>query len=301
MRHFVLGAILLAGSAAQAADLGAKKPRAPAAPAVSAACKETKGLPADAFGFASGSDVADLGAWGAALDTTATRGVRGGSGYTLAPTVQLSGSFLPCLEVGPYAFFGYTHFKPYGGGASTKTSVFGGGIELKYKLLGRAPHGIGLTFAVSPNFSGSDTSPGASFGQFGNSYRLLADMELIKDKLYGAFNIELFQTLPTNTLAAANSAVFALRGALTTPVTDALYLGAEASYQRAYAGAWLNRYLSSAVYVGPTFFWQINDKFTLNGTWAYQVAGDSRLSPGRVLGIDSFSRHLVRVKLGYSF
>jgi hypothetical protein len=298
-RSFVVASTALLSVSAFAADLGVKKPSA-LAPVVSAACKETKALPADAFGFATGSDVADLGAWGIALDTAGANGARGGTATAVAPTVQVSGSFLPCLEVGPYGFLSYSNFKPYGGGVTTKSTVFGGGIELKYKLLGRAPHGIGLTFAVSPNFANSDSSPGLNYSQFGNSYRLLADAELIKGKLYGAFNIELFQTLPTNT-PALNSSTFALRAALTTPITEALFLGAEGSYQRAYTGGWLNRYQANAFYVGPTFFWAINDKFTLNGTWAYQVAGESKLSPGRALGIDNLPRHQARLKLAYAF
>lgn len=297
-RSLIVASAALVSVSAFAADLGVKKPSPVVA--VSAACKETKALPADAFGFATGSDVADLGSWGIGLDTAASAGSRGGSAYTLAPTVQVSGSFLPCLEVGPYGFLSYTNFKPYGGGASTKTTVFGGGLEIKYKLLGRAPHGIGLTFAVSPNFASSDASPGLNYSQFGNSYRLLADAELVKGKLYGALNVELFQTMPYNT-PALNSSTLAFRGALTTPINDALFLGAEASYQRAYTGAWLGRYQANAIYVGPTFFWAINDKFTLNGTWAYQVAGSSKVSPGRGLGIDNFSRHQARLKLAYAF
>ncbi len=298
LRPILVVSAALVSVSAFAADLGTKKPSPVAA--VSAACKETKGLPADVFGFATGSDVADLGAWGIALDTAGAADTRGGSGYTLAPTVQVSGSFLPCLEVGPYGFLSYTNFKPYGGGLATKTNVFGGGIEIKYKLLGRAPHGIGLTFAVSPNFASSDTSPGTNFSQFGNSYRLLADMELIKDKLYGALNLELFQTMPNNT-PTLNSSVLAVRAALATPITDAIFVGAEVSHQRAYTGAWANRYVANATYIGPTFFWQVSEKFSLNGTWAYQVAGESRVSPGRALGIDNFSRHLGRLKLGYAF
>lgn len=297
-RSLLVASTVIVSVSAFAADLGTKKPSPVAV--VSAACKETKSVPADAFGFATGSDVADLGAWGIGLDTVGANGTRGGTAYTLAPTVQVSGSFLPCLEVGPYGFLSYTNFKPYAGGASTKTSIFGGGIEMKYKLLGRAPHGIGLTFAVSPNFANSDTTPGTNFSQFGNSFRLLADAELIKGKLYGAFNVELFQTLPSNN-PALNSSIFAVRGAVTSPVTDALFLGAEASYQRAYSGAWMNRYLANAFYVGPTFFWAINDKFTLNGTWAYQVAGEAKANPGRALGIDNFSRHQARLKLAYAF
>jgi hypothetical protein len=297
LRSLVIASAALLSVSAFAADLGYKKPSPVAA--VSAACKETKGLPADAFGFATGSDVADLGAWGIALDTVGTSGVRGGRGYGVTPLAQVSGSFFPCLEVGPYIFLGYTHFKPFAGGR-TEATTLGGGLEMKYKLLGRATHGFGLTVAVTPSLATVDTRPGGSAGVFGNSFRLLADAELIKGRLFGAFNVELFQTW-TDTTPFAKSSVFALRGALTTPVTDSLYLGGEVSYQRAYTGVWMNNYHTQAVFVGPTFFWAINDKFTLNGTYAIQVAGDSRFSPGRALGIDAFPRHMGRIKLAYAF
>ena len=137
---------------------------------------------------------------------------------------------------------------------------------------------------------------------FGNSFRLLADGELIKGRLYGAANLELNQIIvDSGTFGVGKASFLNLRGALTTPLTDALYIGAEASYQRAYQGTWLNRYAGQAYYLGPTFLWQINDKFTLNGTWAYQVGGNAKISPGRALGIDIFPRHNARLKLAYAF
>ncbi len=63
-------------------------------------------------------------------------------------------------------------------------------------------------------------------------------------------------------------------------MTDSLYVGAETSVQVATTGMWANgRFRAAATYIGPTFFWAINDKFTLNGTWAYQVYGND--SPAR--------------------
>jgi len=286
---------------AVAADLGVKKPSPVAA--VSAACKETKALPPDAFGFATGSDVADLGAWGAAVDVVGNNGFRGGTAYTVNPILQVSGSFFPCLEVGP--FLGYSHFNldPYVGGTRQRTTAFTGGVELKYKLLGRAPHGIGLTFAVTPGFAAADFTPGASATFVTSTYRLLADAELIKNRLYGAVNIEFGQAVPDSGRGGTvgKSSFFNVRGALTTPVLDNLYIGGEVSYQSAYAGAWLRQYNGYGAYVGPTFFWSITDKLTLNGTWAYQFAGDARISPGRALGIDVLPRHQARLKLAYAF
>lgn len=75
-RSFIVAGAALASVSAFAADLGYKKPSPVAA--VSAMCKEKKALPVDAFGFATGSDVADLGAWGAGFDGVYVAGGRGG-------------------------------------------------------------------------------------------------------------------------------------------------------------------------------------------------------------------------------
>lgn len=300
IRSLTIVAAVLASTVAFSADLGRKKPTAPAP--VSAACKEKSGLPADAFGFATGSDVADLGAWGIALDTAGSIGGRGGEFRSVTPILQVSGSFLPCLEVGPYAFLTSNNFKSYAVGSTNAAgTVFGGGLELKYKILGRATNGIGLTFAVNPNAGGySGRFYGNSGSVFNNSFRLLADAELMRDKLYGALNLELFQNTIENN-ALKNLSTFAVRGALSYKVLDSLFIGAEASYQRGYEGTWMNRYVAHAAYVGPTFFWAINDKLTLNGTVAFQVAGSDKYAPNAGLGIGFFPRTQGRLKLAYAF
>lgn len=306
LRSFLIASAALLSASAFAADLGVKKPT-PVTP-VSAACKETKGLPADAFGFASGSDVADLGAWGVGLDNSYVAGYRGGRGYGYSSTLQVSGSFIPCLEVGPYVFVSGGGFKPYGGLNATGT-VLGGGIEMKYKLMGRATNGFGLTLAVNPNFGGYDGRNyfNGSSSAFGNSFRLLADAELVKGKLYGALNIELFQSAFANNNGPImgpqpNTSQFNVRGALSYAATDALFVGAEASYQVQKTGMWGNgNFRAAAAYVGPTFLWAINDKWTLNGTWAYQVAGTDKAGPGRHLGTSVMPLNQARLKLGYAF
>lgn len=53
-----LVAILLASASASAADLPSRK-GAPVAPPVLSACTESEGIPTDAFGFTTGSDVAE--------------------------------------------------------------------------------------------------------------------------------------------------------------------------------------------------------------------------------------------------
>lgn len=299
IRSLAFASALVVSGAAFAADLAYKKP-SPVAPAASAACKEKTGLPADIFGFSTGSDVADLGSWGVALDTMTSFGSRGGRFAAFSPTVQVSGSFLPCFEVGPFVNGFTSSFKPYGGGASANTTALGGGVEMKYKFLGRATHGIGVTLAVTPSIMGWDFPAGANGTGYGASIRLLTDMELMKDKLYGAFNAEYVPGWLESAGVTTKTSFLNFRLALSAKLSDTFYVGAEASHQRAYAGSTFNTGAGSATFVGPTFFWQATDKISINGAWAYQVTGESLLA-GRKLNLETFNRHQTRLKLAYAF
>lgn len=300
------GAALISASGL-AADLGYKKPAPVAATAVSGPCLEKKGLAPDAFGFASGTDVADLDSWGGGLDNVATRGARGGSAFGYNGVAQVSTSFLPCLEVGPYVSYSLGRSKPYGEqGASG--SILGAGLEVKYKVLGRATHGIGMTLAASPNFGGYNGKDfyGGNGTVFGNSYRLLLDAELLKDKLYGALNLELSQSAFRDNDKVLdpipNTSQFNLRGALSYAITDSFFIGAEANWQVQREGMWLNRsFLGAAAYVGPHFLWAIDDKWTLNGAFQTQIAGTDKSGPGHKLGTAVFPLNQGRLKLAYSF
>jgi hypothetical protein len=301
-RSLVIAGTALVATSAFAADLGYKKPSPVAA--VSAMCKEKTALAADAFGFATGSDVMDLGAWAGALDQTYVAGGRGGKAFGYVGTAQVSGSFFPCFEVGPYLYYGIAGTKPYRLN-ETQGTLLGGGVEMKYKVLGRGTHGIGMTLAVSPNFGAYNgfTVYGGHSSVFNNSYRMLVDAELVKGKLYGALNVELFQSAYANTVPGfRNLSQFNVRGALSYAVNDAIFVGAETSVQVAKTGMWADgRFRGSAVYVGPTFLWAINSKWTVNGTWATQIAGTDKTGRGAKLGSAVFPVNQARLKVAYTF
>jgi hypothetical protein len=141
----VLAAAGFLGMSAQvmAADMPSRvtKPSPPVA--ASAACKETSGLPTDIFGFTTGSDVNDLGALSGALEYNGNYGTRFGrlTGHLLKG--QVSYSPFSCFEIGP-TIQGQT----VNAGLTTfglDSRQFGGTVEMKYKLTGRATHGIGIT------------------------------------------------------------------------------------------------------------------------------------------------------------
>jgi hypothetical protein len=312
MFKFIAPAILLATSCsvAMAADVPGriKKPTAPVA--ASQACKETAGLPTDVFGFTTGSDVNDLGALSGAIEYNGNYGTRFGKLYGHLAKVQLSYSPLPCFEIGPTI---------QGLSVSADRSTFGldtrqvgGTVELKYKLLGRATHGVGLTITTEPGIFSRKYNSGflpakPSGNVASNLARVLIDFELVKDKLFGAINLEHSAVwdhpiLGPGANGYARLSNINIRAALAYKVSDTFYLGAEASHQRAYTGIFMNKDLGNAWFAGPTFYWQATEKLALTGAYNYQFAGQtSGFAGSKNVDLLNFNRHQAKLKLAYSF
>jgi hypothetical protein len=288
-------------ASAFAADLPARK-GAPAAPAVSASCLETNGLPTDVFGFTTGSDVTDVGAWGGTLTANGNLTARATRLTGVTGVAQLATGLFRCFEIGPYVFVGGTSAKDRFG-FSGNSSLYGGGVEMKYKFLGRDVHGVGATLDLDVSAAGNRLSGLFGTGTFTSTAvaaRLFLDRELVKDRLFGALNFEHVSNFARIGGFSVDSSVLNIRAALSAKVASNFYVGAEALYSRTYFGAGYDTYLGDAFAVGPNFLWAINDKWTLNGAYQVQVAGKSRLAPGN-LNLTNYNQHYTRVKLGYAF
>jgi hypothetical protein len=327
IRSFLLslGAVAVSATAVLAADMprGSKKPTPPAA--ASAACKETSALPTDVFGFTTGSDVNDLRATSAALEYNGNYGTRFGklNGHLLK--AQVSYSPISCVEIGPtiQGFSSNARFNTFG----FDTRQYGGTVEMKYKVLGRATHGVGLTITTEPGIfsrqykSGFADALGNPFQPRGNLVsnlaRVLIDFELVKDRVYGAINLEhnavwddpVSQSAGLG-FAAPGYARFSnvnIRAALAYKVSDTFYVGVEGSHQRAYTGIFMKQELGNAWFAGPTFYWQATEKLALTGAYNYQFAGQTRDAfnaigaSSKSVDLINFNRHLAKLKLAYSF
>ncbi len=310
-----------------AADLGARKP-APVAAPVSTSCKETAqtAVPADAFGFSTGSDVSDVGAWALGLEYN---GAFNGGGFKTGRfdghlgKIQASTAFLPCWEVGPY-LLGTTATGKYDGvSGSVKYNSYGAGVENKYKIFGRATHGFGLTLVFDPNIQGfhaKDSTLVAPFSynntQFNSTYKILLDKELITGKLWGVVNVQYDQIwtgrsaglTPDISSDYVRNSNLTLSAALSYQVMDGLFLGGEARYVRTHAGSFFNTYTGDALFLGPTVYWQATKSLSLSGTWGIQATGDAKLpatAPANLRGSDlnliTANQHIAKFKLGYSF
>lgn len=283
-------------SPALAADLPSRK-GAPVAPPVLSACTESEGIPTDAFGFTTGSDVAEVGSFGASLTYGGGFGVR--DGRQAAHGLQLQGSYglFPCFEIGPYLLGGYTDATIAGTGADNRN--FGAGVEMKYRLLGRDLHGIGLTVVVDPSFNRLDPTGAGNFTTYNTGIRLFADKTLIPGKLYAALNLsqDLTWTGPSPYL---RSSTFTVGGSLAWQLIDGLYLSGEVRHQRRHNDLGFGKEAGYATFAGPGIFWQATKQFAISAAYNVQIAGKAKGVAGD-LDITNFSQHVLKVKAAYSF
>jgi hypothetical protein len=280
-------------SPAVAADPPAPSP----APQAASACTESAGIPTDAFGFTSGSDVADKGSFGTSLSYGGGFGARDGRMPLHALQLQGSYGLAPCLEIGPYLLGGHAGGRIAGAGIDATSG--GAGVEMKYRLLGRDLHGIGLTAVVDPSVTRTDPSGAVPFTGYNTGLRLYADAALLPGRLFAALNLsqDLSWTGPSPYL---RSSTLTFGGSLAWQIADGLYLSAEARHQRRYATLGFDKEVGHASFAGPGVFWQATQALALSAAYNVQLAGHARGVPGRI-DVSNFSQHLVKVKAAYGF
>jgi hypothetical protein len=142
------------------------------------------------FGFTEGSDTLEKGHIEAESKTTGRFGKADGSYATLLE--ELSAKFAPFenfsiaggLGVSWYGISGVTGLNDLQ--QFTFDSVF---VEMRYRILDRKTAPIGLTIGADPYYGHTDEVAGTIVDRWGANFWLIADKELIENKLFGAFNL----------------------------------------------------------------------------------------------------------------
>jgi hypothetical protein len=143
------------------------------------------------FGFTEGSDIGAEGEKAIEFETTGAFGMRGGSFAAIEQEVEFEGV--------PTQFFSY-ELSAHGLLQSINnvdgldnfhnTNFSGLSAELRFLLIDRGPRSpIGLTFTVGPEWARVDGVSGVLTRDFSTTFRLVADTELIPNRLYATANL----------------------------------------------------------------------------------------------------------------
>jgi hypothetical protein len=167
--------------------------------------------------------------------------------------------------------------------------------EFRYSLIHRtAEVPIQVTLTTEPEWS-SIADAGQRTVDFGVSFRAIADAISSDRRLYGAVNLVYApegSRLPGQPWE--HEAILSAGAAVSYRLTPPLMFGAEADYDRAYSGLVPRGFEGQAVYFGPTFHYQINERIDLSAAFLAQTP------VGRV-DFDEFPRQLAKLRLEVEF
>jgi hypothetical protein len=180
-----------------------------------------------------------------------------------------------------------------------------GGLSanLRYLLLGRGPESpVGLTVTAEPEWGRVDGTTGELTRSFASTFKILADTELIENRLFAAVNLSY---APEVAKAATDpvwsrASAFGASGALAWRVSPIVTVGGEVEYYQAYGSVGFGNFQGRALYVGPTLHVQATHKIMVAAAFSTQVAGHDMGDDSR-LDLVNFTRYKARLKLEYEF
>src|SRR5476651_881448 len=131
------------------------------------------------------------------------------------------------------------------------TQFSGASAKLRYLIIGRGPGSpIGLTISAEPEWSRIDGTDGTQTQDYSTDFRIVADTELIANRLYAAFNVDYMPETAKGTADPSfqNSSSFGISTALAYRITPTVAMGAALEYDRAYDGLVFQTFNGSALF-----------------------------------------------------
>jgi hypothetical protein len=184
-----------------------------------------------------------------------------------------------------------------------RTQFSGLSAKLRYLIIGRGPGSpFGLTVSAEPEWSRIDGTDGTRTLSYASQFKLVADTELIANRLYAAINLiyepEVAKSADSGMWERSSSAGVSL--GLAYRVTPTFALGVGAEYDRAYDGLAFQTLTGHALFVGPTLQINFSRKVLLAAAFSAQVAGHAIDDP-RPLDLTNFTRYRSNLKLEFEF
>jgi hypothetical protein len=253
---------------------------------------DTKNL----FGFLEGADVGEAGDKSLEFETTGAFGKAQGrfqsveQEFIFEPTLTDSLG----LEFGAHVLGqnvkGVADLPDFAG-----VDFMGLSIEARYVVKHRsAASPIQVTLTVGPEWDAIGEA-GQRVVDFNAVFRVIADWHSADRRLYGAVNLVYTPdgARPPGQVWENTSTVGA-SAALSYRATPPLMFGAEADYDRAYEGFAPQGFRGQALYLGPTFHYQINEKIDFSAAFLAQATAGP-------LDLADFPRRLAKLRLEVQF
>jgi hypothetical protein len=180
-------------------------------------------------------------------------------------------------------------------------SLSGFEATLRSVIIDRGASPFAVTLSLEPEFHSRDETGGAKVVNYSLEAKLEADTELIKNRLFLAFNLLYEPETTRGDLGMwSNESTFGVSSALAFQIIPNVVIGADLWYLRHYDGAFFNSFAGDVVYLGPTFYWKIASKMLMSAAWEAQIAGHE---PGvsSTLNLAEFSRYRASLLLEFEF
>ena len=183
------------------------------------------------------------------------------------------------------------------------TQFSGASAKLRYLIIGRGPGSpIGLTVSAEPEWARIDGTDGSQTRTYSSTFKIVADTELITNRLYAAINLiyEPEIAKPADSGMWERSSTAGVGLGLAYRITPTFAMGAAAEYDRAYDGLAFQTFNGHALFVGPTLQINFSRKVLLAAAFMTQVAGHA-VDDSRPLDLTNFTRYRGNLKLEVEF
>jgi hypothetical protein len=183
------------------------------------------------------------------------------------------------------------------------TQFSGASAKLRYLVIGRGPGSpFGLTVSAEPEWSRVDDVDGTATQAYGSEFRIVADTELIPNRLFAAINLvyEPETARPADTGMWERSSSAGIGLGLSYRITPIWAMGVAAEYDRAYDGLLFQTFDGHALFAGPTLQVNITQKTLVAAAFMAQVAGHAADDP-RALDLTNFERYRANLKVEFEF
>ena len=250
------------------------------------------------FGFTKGSDIDAVGSRHSIADLSGRFGKQTGSYASASQHFEYGFTPWRDVHVALGGAFAVHRISGVEGLENCQQAGFEGlSFEMRYRLLDRIQAPVGLTIVAEPHWARLDEVDGQRANKFALELTLAVDRELIKDRLYAAFNLIYepeWVRLKASGEVERESTIGASFAGM-TPIMPSVLAGGEIRYLRSYDGAALNGFAGQALFLGPILFANVNDTLALVAAFSVQVAGRAAGGTGR-LDLENFERYRAKLK-----